>query len=746
MNNLQYDIFISYRHTERDRAWAKWLLDGLETYRVPKSLQKKGFPARIGKAFRDEDELPTSADLSTNIQQALEGSRFLLVICSKDTPSSLWVDKEVQTFRKLGKGDHIIPLLVEGTPETSFPASLNTLKKPVKQLDGTIIEFSEPLEPIAADVRPRNDEKTSKLKHLALLRILSAILGCTFDDLRQRDLQRQVKKKRIIYSIAAALALIVIGVSLYFWDYNRVKVAYYNTMVYRWGVPEGVGKLSEKERSHRAQSYRFEKRQGKTNRVRCENSLHYMILSKEAELIPEYLPNGRIDRLIIKEQNGRVTRIQKYQYFDNSSTPDSMILDFMNSRMVPLARSAKVGLVDKRNSMITRHLIKNNTKGYAVSLRYYNMYNMPKPDEHGNYGKLIKVDARGLAVTEEIADQSGNIAQNIGATVSFNSTYDDKGNVTEEAYSNAKGTPADGVDGISKTINRYDQYGNLIELCFFNSYGKPTLSRQGFAKATVQYDENGFIVMATEYDTLGKSVLDRFGKAGATYKHDDHGWISETTTLGIDGKPAIFIGGFSRFVNNYDDRGNLVSSQHLGLNGEPVSDIDGAYGWVFYYDGNSNMNKTEILGAKGKLALNKGGFAQYIDEYDQFDNLIKRSCLGTDGKPAINFYGYASNLMCYDERGNCIESSFYGIKGEPVMMSYGYHKRVFTYDAMGNETERVYYDERGRQVNSIGGYSRMTVSYDGNGEIVEQTWYDTKGKSVKPKKEESRQVGFVHLI
>jgi len=26
MQQNTYDIFISYRHTERDRAWAKWLL------------------------------------------------------------------------------------------------------------------------------------------------------------------------------------------------------------------------------------------------------------------------------------------------------------------------------------------------------------------------------------------------------------------------------------------------------------------------------------------------------------------------------------------------------------------------------------------------------------------------------------------------------------------------------------------------------------------------------------------------
>ncbi len=59
--SFAYDVFISYRHTERDRAWAKWLLEALETYRVPKTLQQRGFPARIGKAFRDEDELPTPA-------------------------------------------------------------------------------------------------------------------------------------------------------------------------------------------------------------------------------------------------------------------------------------------------------------------------------------------------------------------------------------------------------------------------------------------------------------------------------------------------------------------------------------------------------------------------------------------------------------------------------------------------------------------------------------------------------------
>ena len=40
----RFDVFISYRHVENDRWWAKWLVRALETYKIPKELQKKGFP------------------------------------------------------------------------------------------------------------------------------------------------------------------------------------------------------------------------------------------------------------------------------------------------------------------------------------------------------------------------------------------------------------------------------------------------------------------------------------------------------------------------------------------------------------------------------------------------------------------------------------------------------------------------------------------------------------------------------
>jgi hypothetical protein len=55
--------------------------------------------------FRDEDEVPASADLNDQIWAALVASRFLIVVCSAFTPRSKWVEREIQIFNELGRSD-----------------------------------------------------------------------------------------------------------------------------------------------------------------------------------------------------------------------------------------------------------------------------------------------------------------------------------------------------------------------------------------------------------------------------------------------------------------------------------------------------------------------------------------------------------------------------------------------------------------------------------------------------------------
>src|SRR4051812_14751092 len=75
----RYAAFISYRHAPADRRWAMWLHRALESYHVPRRLQRaRGLPPRVGRCFRDEEELAASADLPAEIDEALRQSKCLI--------------------------------------------------------------------------------------------------------------------------------------------------------------------------------------------------------------------------------------------------------------------------------------------------------------------------------------------------------------------------------------------------------------------------------------------------------------------------------------------------------------------------------------------------------------------------------------------------------------------------------------------------------------------------------------------
>src|SRR5262249_8356887 len=150
-----YDAFISYRHIPRDSNWAEWLIAALESYRSPKALQDRGFPPRLRKIFRDEDEVAASPDLKDHIKEALKASRFLIVICSGFTTRSKWVTREIEIFNGLGRNDQVLALLTEGEPGDSFPTVLLERHSLAAQQGDSTQRFSEEREPLAADVRPR---------------------------------------------------------------------------------------------------------------------------------------------------------------------------------------------------------------------------------------------------------------------------------------------------------------------------------------------------------------------------------------------------------------------------------------------------------------------------------------------------------------------------------------------------------------------------------------------------------------
>ena len=205
---FRYWAFISYSHA--DEAWAKWLHAALEKYRVPRRLVGTegplgARPARLLPVFRDRDELSPSAELSSVIEAALRESRYLIVICSPRSAKSRWVDAEIRRFKSLGYPNRVLALIVDGEPDsadadqTCFPPALVQIVDAKGQWTG------ESLEPIAADARPFADHKRG-----ALLKLIAALLGVGYDELRQRERERRFWT-RVQYALAGVgvLAMMV---------------------------------------------------------------------------------------------------------------------------------------------------------------------------------------------------------------------------------------------------------------------------------------------------------------------------------------------------------------------------------------------------------------------------------------------------------------------------------------------------------------------------------------------------------
>ena len=217
--NFKYWAFISYSH--HDRRWGDWLHWSLETYRVPRVLVGKPsadgvVPARVFPIFRDREELAASADLGANINEALTQSRYLVVICSPRAAKSQWVNEEILAFKRLGREDRLLALIVEGEPNASdgkigFSSDDECFPEALRFRLGADGQLSHArAEPIAADVRERRDGKTN-----AKLKLLARLLSVGFDELRQREHHRQKRRLLAIGGILALGLLIVSGLALY---------------------------------------------------------------------------------------------------------------------------------------------------------------------------------------------------------------------------------------------------------------------------------------------------------------------------------------------------------------------------------------------------------------------------------------------------------------------------------------------------------------------------------------------------
>lgn len=204
---FKYFAFISYN--SKDTEWGKKVQKKLEGYRMPSTLcSEHGWKRKPIKPvfFAPTDIQP--GGLSEELQERLNASQNLIVICSPNSAQSKWVGKEIEYFHQLGRTKQIHFFIVDGTPHSSNPDT--------ECFNPVVNNLGLP-EILGANIHEKIYRWSWLNKERAYVQLVSKLLGVEFDTIWQRH-KRQLIHKAIAWTVGI---LIVLAALFYVWHVNQ---------------------------------------------------------------------------------------------------------------------------------------------------------------------------------------------------------------------------------------------------------------------------------------------------------------------------------------------------------------------------------------------------------------------------------------------------------------------------------------------------------------------------------------------
>ena len=202
----RYTAFISYAN--EDSKTAVRLQKKLESFKVPRPLvgmetSLGTVPSNLGQFFRDRTDAAGHPDLRAALRTALSNSRDLIVVCSPAAADpDCWVNIEIEDFRELRSDGRVFSIIVDGEPPNCFPQALLYGR-------GNLGESILRPEPLATDMRPSADGERE-----AILKLIAALIGVEFDQLRRRREEIQRRRRRLGFGLGLAYLISITGAAV----------------------------------------------------------------------------------------------------------------------------------------------------------------------------------------------------------------------------------------------------------------------------------------------------------------------------------------------------------------------------------------------------------------------------------------------------------------------------------------------------------------------------------------------------
>ena len=209
--DLIYDAFISYSRGNFDEA--EKVETDLEKFPLPRDIRKQ-LGRRHLNVFRDVSDI-TGNVLDSALDDKLQRSRALIVLCSPEARRSKYVAQEIHRFAELRDVSYIVPVLIAGGPnndpaveigEWAFPDAL------VEVLGG---------QPLAADLQRDWKAKRRKAKvsrGSPWVQMVAGIVGSTTDNLTDRIAKDERRRLQSIAAVAVVIAMTVGASAVFAWN------------------------------------------------------------------------------------------------------------------------------------------------------------------------------------------------------------------------------------------------------------------------------------------------------------------------------------------------------------------------------------------------------------------------------------------------------------------------------------------------------------------------------------------------
>lgn len=302
-------------------------------------------------------------------------------------------------------------------------------------------------------------------------------------------------------------------------------------------------------------------------------------------------------------------------------------------------------------------------------------------------------------------------------------------------------------DGHTREAQRFDARGNVVEIAYSGEGGRPVPQIGGYVRWTSTYDERGNQTEEAKWDAQGHLLGDNQNIARTIMTYNARDEEIHRVYLGADNRPVVVARkNYSKRMTRYDDRGNVVERAFFGPNDEPVVAPNGGHRWKAIYDERGNLLEDQKFDTEGKLMLVAEHYARVTYQYDSLGRITRKDFWGVDGKPIlfegsdknVDRGGYASRAYRYDGHGNEIERAFLGLDDKPIDTLNGYAFIRRKYAANGSLEEEAFFDAQGRPTMSLLGkqsYARRVYRYAPSGELVTIEDYDATGALLNPQTE-----------